>query len=56
MNWDKPILTDSWLSNNVSIKIKQNRFKNRCNFKSHLDGKNNFESRKKYSSTKINKF
>ena len=49
MNWDKPILTDSGGYQIMSLS-KFNKIDLRVGaiFKSHLDGKNYFKSRKKY--------
>ena len=55
MNWNKPILTDSGGYQIMSLsKFNKIDFKIGAIFKSHLDKKNNFKSRKKYSSSKIN--
>ena len=56
MNWDKPILTDSGGYQIMSLsKLNKIDIELGAIFKSHLDGKkNNFKSRKKYTSTKNN--
>ena len=53
INWDKPILTDSGGYQIMSLS-KFNKIDKKLGaiFKSHLDGKNNFKSRKEYSSSK----
>jgi queuine tRNA-ribosyltransferase len=55
MNWDKPILTDSGGYQIMSLsKFNKIDLKIGAIFKSHLRWKkNNFKSRKKYSSSKI---
>ena len=54
MNWDKPILTDSGGYQIMSLsKFNKIDLKMGAIFNSHLDGKNNFKSRKKHSSSKI---
>ena len=53
MNWQKPILTDSGGYQIMSLS-KLNKIDEDIGaiFTSHLDGKNNFKSRKKHSSSK----
>ena len=56
MNWNKPILTDSGYQIMSLSKLNKIDLKIGAIFQSHIDGKNNFKSRKKYSSSKIHKF
>ena len=57
MNWNKPILTDSGGYQIMSLS-KLNKIDKDIGaiFTSHIDGKNNFKSRKKYSSSKSYQF
>ena len=53
MNWQKPILTDSGGYQIMSLsKFNKTDLKIGAIFKSHIDGKNYFKSRKKYTGSK----